>query len=157
MEKMPPLAKVFEAWSALADGRVSLDGEDRRATVASSNGAKAYTVTWSEDGGTYSSNDNATYWQGYAGYPVIAVLMAQGRLTFDNDMAEGFAHVDWTELNERQKRDYAAAVREVVDERGLDAAQADAAAHEVLDALAALDVTVKRGAARPPRAKSKEA
>ena len=46
MEKMPPLAKVFEAWSALADGRVSLDGEDRRATVASSNGAKAYTVTW---------------------------------------------------------------------------------------------------------------
>ena len=83
--------------------------------------------------------------------------MAQGRLPFDNDMAEGFAHVDWTELNERQKRDYAAAVREVVDERGLDAAQADAAAHEVLDALAALDVTVKRGAARPPRAKSKEA
>ena len=66
MEKMPPLAKVFEAWSALADGRVSLDGEDRRATVTSSNGLKAYTVAWSEDGGTYSSNDNATYWQGYA-------------------------------------------------------------------------------------------
>ena len=153
MEKMPPLAKVFEAWSALADGRVSLDGEDRRATVTSSNGLKAYTVAWSEDGGPYSSNDNATYWQGYAGYPVIAALMAQGRLPFDRAAAEGFAHVDWTELNER---DYAAAAREVVDERGLDAAQADAAAHEVLDALAALDVTVKRGAARPPRAKSKE-
>lgn len=156
MEKMPPLAKVFEAWSALADGRVSLDDEERRATVTSSNGLKAYTVAWSEDGGTYSSNDNATYWQGYAGYPVIAALMAQGRLPFDRAAAEGFAHVDWTELNERHKRDYAAAVREIVDERGLDAAQADAAAHEVLDALAALDVTVKRGAARPPRAKSKE-
>ena len=157
MEKLPPIAKVYEAWSAVADGRVKLHPDERRATVTSSNGEKEYTVSWDEDGAAYSSNDNATYWQGYAGYPVIAVLMAQGRLPFDNDMAEGFAHVDWTELNERHKRDYAAAVREVVDERGLDAAQADAAAHEVLDALAALDVTVKRGAARPPRAKSKEA
>ena len=30
MEKLPPLAKVFEAWSALADGRVALDAEKRR-------------------------------------------------------------------------------------------------------------------------------
>ena len=157
MEKLPPIAKVYEAWSAVADGRVKLHPDERRATVTSSNGEKEYTVSWDEDGAAYSSNDNATYWQGYAGYPVIAVLMEQGELPLDRAAAEAFAHVDWTELNERQKRDYAAAVREVVDERGLDAAQADAAAHEVLDALAALDVTVKRGAARPPRAKSKEA
>ena len=156
MEKLPPIEKIYEAMSAVADGRVALHPDERKATVASSNGAKAYTVAWSEDGSAYSSNDNATYWQGYAGYPVIAALMAQGRLPFDRAAAEGFARVDWTELNERHKRDYAAAVREVVDERGLDAAQADAAAHEVLYALAALDVTVKRGAARPPRAKSKE-
>lgn len=89
MEKLPPLAKVFEAWSALADGRVALDAEERRASVASSNGAKAYTVAWSEDGAVYSSNDSATYWQGYAGYPVITVLMAQGRLPFDRAMADG--------------------------------------------------------------------
>ena len=44
-------------------------------------------------------------------------------------------------------------MREVVDERGLDAAQADAAAHEALDALAALDIGIKRGSVRPPRAK----
>ena len=86
MERMPPLAKVFEAWSALADGRVSLDDEERRATVTSSNGLKAYTVAWSEDGGTYSSNDNATYWQGYAGYPVIAALMAHA-VTVDQTLA----------------------------------------------------------------------
>ena len=153
MEKMPPLAKVFEAWSALADGRVSLDGEDRRATVASSNGAKAYTVTWSEDGGTYSSNDNATYWQGYAGYPVIAVLMEQGELPLDRAAAEAFAHVDWTYLNERFKRDYAAAVAHVVAARGLDADRVEAAAQTAYDALAALDLAVKRGSVRPPRTK----
>lgn len=76
MEKLPPLQKIYEAWSALADGRVEM-GEDT-ADVASSNGAKHYTVSWTED--TYSSNDNASYWQGYAGYPVLAVLMKQGKL-----------------------------------------------------------------------------
>ena len=41
MEKIPPLAKVFEAWSALADGRVALAAEERRASVAAAHGEKA--------------------------------------------------------------------------------------------------------------------
>lgn len=151
MEKLPPLEKVYEAWSAVADGRAALHPDERRATVASSNGAKAYTVTWSEDGSTYSSNDSATYWQGYAGYPVIAVLMLQDRLPFDRAMAEQFAHVDWTELNERFRRDYAAAVRAAVEERGLDATQVEAAAHEAYAALGTLEIAIKRGSARPPK------
>ena len=56
-------------------------------------------MAWNENGSTYSSNDNATYWQGYAGYPVIAVLMEQGELPLDRAAAEAFAHVDWTYLN----------------------------------------------------------
>lgn len=151
MEKLPPIEKVYEAWSAIADGRVALRPDERRATVASSNGAKAYTVAWSEDGSTYSSNDNATYWQGHAGYPVIAVLMLQGRLPLDRAAADEFAHVDWTELNERFRRDYAAAVRAVVEERDLDAAQVEAAAHEAYAALGALEISIKRGSARPSK------
>ena len=65
MEKLPPIEKVYEAWSAVADGRVALHPDERRAAIASSNGAKTYTVAWNENGSTYSSNDNATYWQGY--------------------------------------------------------------------------------------------
>lgn len=151
MEKLPPIEKVYEALSAVADGRVTLRPDERQATVASSNGAKTYTVAWSEDGSTYSSNDNATYWQGYAGYPVIAVLMEQGRLPLDRAVADGFAHVNWTELNERCRRDYARAVRAVVDERGLDADQVEAAARSVHDALAGLDLSIKRGSAKPPK------
>ena len=89
MEKLPPIEKVYEAWSAVADGRVALHPDERRAAIASSNGAKTYTVAWNENGSTYSSNDNATYWQGYAGYPVIAVLMLQGRLPLDRAAADG--------------------------------------------------------------------
>ena len=151
MKKLPPLEKVYEAWSALADGRVSMCVDEQRATVASSNGQKEYTVAWDADGRVCSSNDNATYWQGYAGYPVIAVLMLQGRLPLDRAAADGFAQVDWTDLNERCKRDYAAAVRAVVDERSLDAVRVEAAARKAFDALGALDIVVKQGSARPPK------
>jgi hypothetical protein len=95
MEKLPPLQKVYEAWSALADGRVEM-GEDT-ADVASSNGAKHYMVSWTGD--TYSSNDNASYWQGYAGYPVLAVLMKQGKLPCADMLVPRFAHIDWNALN----------------------------------------------------------
>ena len=71
MKKLPPLEKVFEAYSAIADGRVAVDGQEAR--VRSSDGAKEYTVTW--DGDVYASDDSTTYWQGYAGYPVLAVLL----------------------------------------------------------------------------------
>ena len=69
----------------------------------------------------------------------------------DRAAADGFAQVDWTDLNERCKRDYAAAVRAVVDERSLDAVRVEAAARKAFDALGALDIVVKQGSARPPK------
>lgn len=151
MDKLPPIEKVYEAWSAVADGRVTLHPEERQATVISSNRAKTYTVTWNEDGTVYSSNDNATYWQGYAGYPVIAALMIRGVLPLDRSIAEEFAQVDWTELNERYKRNYTQAVAAVVSERGLNAERATQAAEAVLKMLASLDIVIKRGSIRPPK------
>ena len=82
--KQPPQAKIYEAFSALADGRVRLAGPGA-AAVVSSNGDKTYTVEWAEVGGglTVTANDNASYWQGYAGYPIIAALLLLGRLHAD--------------------------------------------------------------------------
>lgn len=150
MEKTGPIEKVYEAYSAIADERVTLTGDRNEAKVTSSNGTKTYTVTWADN--AYTSNDNASYWQGYAGYPIIAVLMLQGRLTLDREAAALFAGVDWTELNKRHKRDYAAAVAEVVAERGYDAAKMETAASRVQEELRRLDITVKRGRLRPPKA-----
>lgn len=158
MKKLPPLQKVYEAWSAVADRRVAsdaLEAPEGHARVASSDGAKSYTVSWrAGDNGatTYSSNDNATYWQGYAGYPLVAVLMEQGRLTLDRDAAEQFAQVNWTELNERCKRDYAKAAALVISERGLDEERVEAAARTVIAELESLDIVVRRGSLKPPKA-----
>ena len=67
MEKNPPLSKIYEALSAVADQRIDIQAD--RAYVLSSDHAKRYTVKFLENG--YSSNDNATLWQHYPGYPIL--------------------------------------------------------------------------------------
>lgn len=141
MKKLPPIEKIYEAYSVIADGRVSLDGQEAR--VRSSDGAKEYSVAW--DGDVYASSDSATYWQGYAGYPVLAVLMLQGRLPLNRELAARFAEIDWHALNVKHKRDYAAAAREAMEQKGIPAEEAGAEAQRVWDMLAALPLTLKRG------------
>lgn len=150
MKKLPPTEKIYEAWSAVADGRVALQTD--RATVASSNRIKEYKVSW--NGKTYFSNDNATRWQGYAGYPIIAVLMLQGRLPLDENIAAWFAGINWTEMNAAAKHDYAKAVDAVFARIGLDEERQDKARTEALKvytALVSLDIEVQRPAPRKAR------
>lgn len=149
MKKLPPIEKIYEAWSAIADDRVIM--REGRATVCSSNRAKEYIVSWA--GNVYSSNDNATHWQGYAGYPVIAVLMLQGLLPLDRDIAALFVGINWTEANAAAKRDYAKAVETVFAQLQCDEEKQSAARLEnirVYDALKALNIEITRSAPRKP-------
>lgn len=144
MEKLPPVEKIPEAYSAIADGRV--DMREGVAEVRSSNGAKSYVVRWHGD--AYTSTDSATYWQGYAGYPVLAVLMLQGRLPLCRATAAHFAGIDWTVLNARHKRNYAAALAEVMDglrQAGVDTEAVAAEIDRVYARLPALTIAVGRG------------
>ena len=127
MKKMPPIQKILEAYTAIVDKHVEL--KNNEALVTSSNGAKTYTVSCEDN--IYHSNDNATYWQGYAGYPIVAVLMLQGKIPFDQKLADNFASVNWNEVNAKFKRNYAKAASEVIKEKGF---------------------IIKRGALRPPKA-----
>lgn len=140
MEKLPPIEKVFEAWTAIDDNRISL--HENHADVASSDGTKGYKVKF--DGNTYSSDDNATYWRGYAGYPVLAVLMIKGVLPFDREEAELWRGVNWKEINSRYKNDYAKAVAEIAAQRHIDLTQSYKAAQKVIDLLRNLDIKIKR-------------
>ena len=156
---MPPPIKVYEALGAIGDRRVRAikDSDDTNAPnaweVVSSDGARRYRVEISADGREISSNDNASYWQGYLGYPAIAVLIARGTVHASAEATRMFAGIPWKELNRRFKNDYActaAEVARIVAERGgdFDAIRAEAAA--ILEALAALGL--ERGARRrPPR------
>jgi hypothetical protein len=149
--KMPPVAKVYEALSALADGRVQITAPGR-AEVVSSAGDKTYTVTWSEDGRRIGSDDNASVWQGYTGYPIIAVLLATGRIPHNPAVAGLLAGVPWHDLNERFKRDYDAAVESVlqgIEDRGGDRAAIVRQVEAIYRQLEGLGL--ERGPRRPPR------
>ncbi|MBI5569578.1 MAG: hypothetical protein HY914_06490 [Desulfomonile tiedjei] len=113
--KLPPKAKIYEALGAIGDGRVTIV-EPGQAQVASSDGSKTYLVEWSEDLRQITSNDNASYWQGYTGYPIVAVLMQLGRLDFSKDAAALLSGIPWKQLNRRFRNDYAKAIATVLDD-----------------------------------------
>jgi hypothetical protein len=153
---MPPPIKIYEAIGAVGDGRVraiETESPPRVWEVGSSDGSKTYRVEISADGREIGSNDNASYWQGYLGYPAIAVLIARGTLSASPEATRALAGIPWKELNRRFKNDYtrtAVEVARIVSERGGDFEAIRAEAASMLDALAALALV--RGARhRPPR------
>lgn len=149
MNKLPPIEKIYEAYSAIADERIILHAD--HASVFSSDRSKEYTVAW--EGDIYSSDDNATYWQGYAGYPVIAVLMKQEKLPLDIRITSHFAGINWSELNAKYKRDYTKAAAAVMDSLECSNNEKDRILEElhcVYEAVKLLDIKVKRGSPRRP-------
>jgi hypothetical protein len=129
--KMPPLLKIYEALGALADGRVQLEDE-QHATVLSSDRGKTYQVEVSSDGRTIYSNDNASYWQGYLGYPAIAVMLKRGLCPVSAETMKALGGIRWNELNRRFRNDYRLTLEDVMrqaKQRGFDpkivAAEAD--------------------------------
>jgi len=152
--KMPPSEKVYEALSAVADGRVTLTGPTS-AEVGSSSGDKKYLVEWSADGSEISSNDNASYWQGYIGYPIIAVLLVTGRISYDQAAGEALRGLEWKKLNKQHKNDYAKAVKAVLDDleaRGTPAQPIVEAANAIFGKLVELPLKkMLSRRRRPPR------
>ncbi len=116
--KMPPIVKIPEAWSAIADGRVKGVG-DNRFEVDSSNGEKSYIVTLS--GTRYRSNDSATKFVRYPGYPVLAVMMENGQLPLNKNLLVYFKDINWNAINQKYKRDYSAALQAALDEKNISA------------------------------------
>ncbi|QNQ82294.1 hypothetical protein FP435_03610 [Lactobacillus sp. PV037] len=140
MKKFPPIEKIMEAYTAIGDHHVKMF--ENYALVTSSNNAKTYTVKWHD--GIYQANDNATYWQGYAGYPIIAVLLLQNKLPFDEALAKAFAGINWHELNEKFKRNYTEAAKFIFKEKKLDENTILTKIDQCYAILKELPLTIKR-------------
>lgn len=148
--KTPPLLKIYEAFGALADGRVRLEDESH-ASVLSSDRTKTYQVEISGEGRVISSNDNASYWQGYLGYPAIAVMLARGLCPVRAEAISALAGISWNELNRSFRNDYSRTIAEVMrrtEERGFDSTIIAAEAEAVLSKLR--EFAPLRGSRRRP-------
>jgi len=127
---LPPKAKIYEALSALGDGRVTII-TNTSAQVVSSAGNKTYDIEWSEDGSKITSNDNASYWQGYLGYPIVAVLMARSVISFDHAVAKQLAGIPWKDVNTKFRNNYDKAVQQVLGDVELRGGSPEAVIKEV--------------------------
>jgi hypothetical protein len=148
--KMPPIAKVYEAIGAIGDGRVKIMDE-RHAAVTSSDGSKTYAVELSAAGHEISSNDNSSYWQGYLGYPAIAVMIARGFYQLRKDVIQALSGIPWKELNRRFRNNYERTIAEVIrraEDHGYDSAAIRAETDAVLAAVR--EYAPLRGTRRPP-------
>lgn len=110
---LPPKAKIYEGLSAIADGRIRI-GEKTQAEVDSSSRDKTYIVEWSDDFSKITSNDNASYWQGYLGYPIIAVLLKLERIQYNKEILPYLTNIQWKQINRKYKNDWDKAVDEVL-------------------------------------------
>ena len=137
--KIPKAAKVYEAYSAIADQRITM--YENWAEVLSSDGSKKYEIVWDKD--TYASSDNASYWQKTIGYPVLAVLMLQGIISYDADIAELFKGIAWKQINKEFKNDYDKAAEAVLSKME-DAEKVRNSAEMVLKQCRQLDMKYKR-------------
>jgi hypothetical protein len=135
--KMPPLIKAYEAMGALGDGRVQIVDE-HRTLVASSDASKTYEVETADANREISSNDNASYWQGYLGYPGIAALLARGLYKPRPEALDALRGIPWKELNRRFRNDYSKTLSEMtrlVCGQGYDPEAIRAEAEAVIDAV----------------------
>ena len=132
---IPPRVKISEALGCIADGRVKISGNS--ASVASSSGERSYSVKW--DGSlAIGSDDNASKWQGYLGYPPIAFLMLKGRLPFDPRLSASLKGIHWKKLNDQFKRDYAKTEAEAfrtAEEKGAGRKELETFAEKVLSEI----------------------
>lgn len=137
--KLPPKEKMLEAYTAIADKRIVIEGNN--ASCLSSDKKKTYAVSF--DGDTYASSDNATYWQGYPGYPVLAVLLLQGRLTYNQQLVAKMKGIPWKKLNDAHKRNYEAAAAEALKDIP-EKEEIVKLAEKNNEELASLNLTIKR-------------
>ncbi len=148
--KLPPIEKIHEAYSAIADKRVVL--KENEAEVSSSDLTKTYMVKWKDE--VYSSNDNASYWQGYIGYPIIAVLMLQGKLPLNQEIAMYFQGINWKKINTEYKNKFSEAVSQIMGglkEKGIDCNKIEEEIQKVYQEIGRLTIQTKRSSIRPPK------
>ncbi len=147
--RTPPRVKILEALSAIADKRVEIvkkEGGKIEAIVTSSTGERRYTVCIDLKKGVAYSDDNGTKYRGYMGYPILSLLMIEGVLPINEDLANALRGLPWKHLNEQFKK-YALVemyVKNHLKNLGLDPRLVDTYIDKVMTALRNVNLKYSR-------------
>lgn len=150
--KLPPKIKVYEALGCVADGRIEVVGE-HEARVYSSSRGKFCVVNYDADARAIMANDNGSYWQGYLGYPAIALLMRIGAVSFDARYAEALKGIAWKDINTTFKNDFektAEYIHGILKTKGLILADFFREVESILAQIQKLDLSLLGKKVKPP-------
>ena len=111
----PPITKIYEALGSIADGRIEISGNT--AKVYSSSRNKYYDVTYDPETKSIMANDNASYWNGYLGYPSICFLMKAGIISYDSSLALILKGISWKDINQKFKNDFEKALAYILESK----------------------------------------
>ena len=116
----PPRIKFLEALGTIADRRITLLNQNE-ALVKSSEGDRIYKVYLDTENEIADSDDNGTKYRNYIGYPIIAMLIKQGKLPYDEELAEALKGIKWRTINEKYKsyRKVEQVIKQQLKEKGI--------------------------------------
>lgn len=103
--KTPVILKIYEALTAIIDGKIKSTDDVNLFHIYSSSGNKFYYVYLEIREGKMIafSNDNATYYEDYFGYPIIALMFIKKILKYDEKLAKELGGIYWKDLNQKYK------------------------------------------------------
>ena len=165
--ELPPEFKIYEALGAIADGRLELvtrpanseetEEEDLniiQANQYSSNKNKFYTIKYSPETSQIMTNDNATWFVGYLGYPALSLLLYIDRIKCDRSILKYFKDIAFKEINQKNKNNFQKAgveIDQILSERGLDLDLFKQECDSIFKQLAALGLKPLGKKVRPPK------
>ncbi|MEM2036311.1 MAG: hypothetical protein QXG21_02015, partial [Candidatus Caldarchaeum sp.] len=97
----------------------------------------SYRVFLDLENGMASSDDNGTVFRNYVGYPIIAFMMALGKLSYDEKIAAPLKSIKWRSLNEQYKsyKTVETIVKQMLSRNGVDPSDVDKFVDRVLREL----------------------
>lgn len=110
----PHISKTYEALTAIADGRIEVDG--KKAKCFSSSKGKFYEIEYDESTNSIMSNDNSAYYTGTLSYPMIVFLMIKGKVSYNESLLKPLKGIFWKGINQKFKNDYTKAVELVIED-----------------------------------------
>lgn len=108
LRTVPPRIKRYEALGSIADERTKSKVWEYR--VYSSSGNKYYTIEYDTDTQAIMTNDNATFYKWYLGYPALCYLLEQWILEYKEKHAILLKWIYRKQLNTDMKYDFDAVI-----------------------------------------------
>lgn len=112
--KKPHISKIYEALTALADGRIRRNGKN--AICYSSDRKQVYDIHYDPKVGSIMSNDNGAYYTRTLSYPMIGDLMLLGVIPYDQRLLGILSNIYWEDIYKRFKNDYGKSIKFVIGE-----------------------------------------